>query len=144
MGMPLVARYPKAIPAGQINEDLVLNLDFAPTFLDYAGVKIPADFQGHSLRQVLAGQTPENWRKSIYYEYFEYPHGWHSVKQHYGVRTDRYKLIHFYNDIDAWELYDLENDPSEMHNLIEDSTHQTIIEELKAELERLRKELKVT
>ena len=92
----------------------------------------------------LQGKTPKDWRKSVYYEYFEYPHGWHSVKQHYGVRTDRYKLIHFYNDINAWELYDLKLDPSEMNNLIEDAEHQKVIKELKVELERLRKELKVT
>ena len=144
MGMPLVARFPKAIPAGQINEDLVSNVDFAPTFLDFAGVDIPTEFQGQSLRPVLAGKTPSTWRKSVYYEYFEYPHGWHSVKQHYGVRTDRYKLIHFHNDIDAWELYDLEKDPSEMNNLIEQTDYQTIVKELKVELEQLRKELKVT
>ncbi len=143
MGMPLVARFPKAIPAGQVNEDLVMNLDFAPTFLDYAGVDIPDDFQGKSLRSVLAGKTPTDWRKSVYYEYFEYPHGWHSVKQHYGVRTDRYKLIHFYNDIDAWELYDLEKDASEMNNLIDHPDYQDIVQELKVELERLRKDLKV-
>ena len=119
------------------------NVDFAPTFLDFARVDIPTDFQGHSLRPVLAGKTPANWRKSVYYEYFEYPHGWHSVKQHYGVRTDRYKLIHFYNDIDAWELYDLELDPSEMNNLIEEEGLQTVIQELKVELEQLRKDLKV-
>jgi len=144
MGMPLVARFPNQIPAGQVNEDLVMNLDFAPTFLDFAGVDIPTDFQGKSLRPVLAGKTPNDWRTSVYYEYFEYPHGWHSVKQHYGVRTDRYKLIHFYNDIDAWELYDLEKDPSEMNNLIEQEEYQKTIEKLKTELGKLLKEFKVS
>lgn len=143
LGMPLVARFPQAIPAGQVNEDLVLNLDFAPTFLDFAGVDIPQEFQGQSLRSVLAGETPEDWRKSVYYHYYEYPHGWHDVKQHYGVRTDRYKLIHYYDDIDAWELYDLKEDPNELNNLINDSEHQDLIEELKVELARLRKEYRV-
>lgn len=143
LGMPLVARFPKEIPAGQVNEDIVVNLDFAPTILDYAGVDIPADFQGHSLRPVLAGKTPGDWRGSMYYHYYEYPHGWHDVKQHYGVRTDRYKLIHYYNDIDAWELFDLEKDPNELNNLIEDTDHQEIVEELKVKLTRLREEYQV-
>ena len=144
MSMPFVARFPKAIPAEQVNEDLVLNLDFAPTFLDFAGVEIPTNFQGKSLRPILEGKSPTNWRKSVYYEYFEYPHGWHSVKQHYGVRTDRYKLIHFYNDIDAWELYDLEKDPTEMNNLIDNREYQNVVKELKVELKKLRRDLKVT
>ena len=138
--MPLVIRYPKAVPAAQINTDIVLNLDFAPTFLDIAGIPVPSEMQGASLKPLLAGQTPPDWRKSMYYHYYEYPHGWHKVKKHEGVRTDRYKLIHFYDDIDAWELYDLENDPHEIQNLIDDPDHQQKISQLKDELNKLREQ----
>ena len=141
LSMPLVARLPAEIPANQINEDIVVNLDFAPTILDFAGVAIPDDFQGHSLRPLMESRTPDKWRNSMYYHYYEYPHGWHDVKRHYGVRTDRHKLIHFYNDIDTWELYDLQEDPSEMNNLIESPEHQDLITELKEEIQRLRTEL---
>ncbi|MHC4743505.1 MAG: sulfatase/phosphatase domain-containing protein, partial [Planctomycetota bacterium] len=103
--MPLLVRYPKEIKAGSMNKDLVQNLDFAPTFLDFAGVEVPEDMQGVSFRRILQGKKPRRWRKSIYYHYYEYP-AVHSVKRHYGVRTLQYKLIHFYHDIDEWELYD--------------------------------------
>jgi len=141
LSMPLVARLPGVIPPNQINEDMVLNLDFAPTIMDYAGLAIPTDFQGASLRPIMEAKTPEDWRSSMYYHYYEYPHGWHKVKQHYGVRTERYKLIHFYHDIDEWELYDLQEDPNEMNNLINSQEHQDIISELKAEIQKLRKDL---
>jgi len=115
----------------------VLNIDLAPTFLDYAGAAVPAEIQGASLRPLLAGRAPAGWRQSIYYHYYEHP-GWHMVKKHYGVRTQRYKLIHFYDDIDAWEFYDLQEDPREMHNLYGDPASASIIAELKTELQRLR------
>ncbi len=136
--MPLMLRYPKDVKAGQVAGAMVLNLDFAPTFLDYAGVKAPADMQGESFRAIARGVKPENWRTSIYYHYYEYPHGWHNVKRHYGVRTERYKLIHFYNDIDAWELYDLQKDPHELNNVIDDPDYTAIVKKLKLELNRLR------
>ena len=135
--MPLVVRYPKEIRAGSLNHDLVQNLDFAQTFLDYAGAAIPADMQGRSLRPVLRGRTPRDWRKSIYYHYYEYP-GAHSVKRHYGVRTDRYKLIHFYHDIDEWELYDMKNDPDELRNVFGDPKYADVVKDLTTELKRLR------
>ncbi len=135
--MPLVARYPKEIEPGSVNSDLVLNLDFGETFLDYAGVPVPADMQGRSLRPLLQGQTPADWRTSMYYHYYEFP-AEHSVKRHYGVRTQRYKLIHFYNDIDEWELYDLQNDPDELKNVYGDVQYANIVQELKTELKRLR------
>lgn len=141
--MPLLVRYPKKIKAGSINNDLVLNLDFAPTFLDLAGVAVPGDMQGHSIRSLLKGSTPKDWRDSMYYHYYEYP-AVHSVKRHYGVRTKRYKLIHFYYDIDAWEMYDLEKDPNELNNLYDNSAYADIVKQLKTELERLRKEFKDT
>lgn len=139
--MPFLVRYPKQIKPGSVNNDLVQNLDFAPTFLDFAGVSIPADIQGRSLRPLLQGKKPKDWPKSIYYHYYEYP-AVHSVKRHYGVRTERYKLIHFYNDIDEWELYDLKKDPHEMNNVYNDQAYTDVIKKLKAELSRLREEFK--
>ncbi|HEC03866.1 MAG TPA: DUF4976 domain-containing protein, partial [Phycisphaerales bacterium] len=139
--MPLLVRYPKRIKAGSKSDDIVLNLDFAPTFLDIAGIPAPADMQGESIRPILQGKTPGNWRKSMYYHYYEYP-AVHSVKRHYGVRTARYKLIHFYNDIDEWELYDLAKDPREMKNVYGEASYADIVKELKSELKRLRKKYK--
>jgi len=136
--IPLIMRYPRIIKPNNVNEDMVLNLDFAPTFLDLAGVKIPGEIQGKSLRPILQGKTPADWRQSIYYHYYEYP-GPHSVKRHYGIRTRRYKLIHFYYDIEAWECYDLLNDPNEINNVYSDPACKHIIDQLKAELDRLQK-----
>ncbi len=141
--MPLLVRYPKEIKAGSVNNDIVMNLDFAETFLDYAGVRTPEDMQGVSIRPLLQGRTPTDWRKSMYYHYYEYP-AVHSVKRHYGVRTERYKLIHFYNDIDEWELYDLEKDPDEMRNVYNDPAYAATVKELTAELKRLREKYKDT
>src|SRR5690606_20007359 len=126
---PLLIRYPKEIKPGTKIDALVQNLDFAPTFLDYAGVKIPSDIQGASFRRLVSGETKE-WRDAIYYTYYEYP-SIHMVKRHYGIRTDRYKLIHFYYDVDEWELYDLEKDPHEMHSVYDDPAYATIQKELK-------------
>ena len=135
--MPLIMRLPGVIKPGSVNDDLVMNLDFAPTFLDLAGIDIPADMQGESFETMLNGGTPENWRRACYYHYFEYP-GAHSVKRHYGIRTKCYKLIHFYHDIDDWELYDLQKDPHEMNNIISDPANLEIREELTGELYRLK------
>ena len=142
LSMPLVMKYPKEIKAGQKNQNIVLNLDFAPSFLDYAGVDIPDHMQGRSLRSLTKGES-KDWRTSMYYEYFEYPHGWHSVKKHYGVRTDRYKLIHYHTDLDEWELFDLEKDPMEMKNLYGDPANKEIQQQLQEELNRLRSNLLV-
>ncbi|MFZ5515601.1 MAG: sulfatase [Candidatus Zhuqueibacterota bacterium] len=136
--MPLIIRYPARVKPAVNSSDMVMNLDFAPTFLDFAGVAAPADMQGRSLRRVLTGKTPSDWRQSIYYHYYEYP-AWHMVKRHYGVRTHEFKLIHFYYDIDAWELYDLKKDPHELNNVYDDPAYADKVVELKAELERLRK-----
>jgi len=136
--MPLLVRYPKEIEHGSINNDIALNLDFAPTFLDFAGVEKPADLQGRSFRSLLQGNTPKNWRTSMYYHYYEYP-AVHMVKRHYGVRTQRFKLIHYYYDIDAWELFDLEKDPNELKNIYSDPSYSGIVSQLKTELERLRR-----
>ena len=116
--MPLIIRYPKAIKAGSTSQAICMNIDFAPTFLDFAGAAIPEDIQGTSLKGILenGGKTPANWRKAAYYHYYEYP-AEHSVKRHYGIRTKDFKLIHFYNNIDTWELYDLKKDPRELNNV---------------------------
>ena len=139
--MPFMVRYPKEIKAGSVNNDLVQNLDFAPTFLDFAGLPKPEDMQGESIRKLLQGKTPGKWRESIYYHYYEYP-AVHSVKRHYGVRTKRHKLIHFYHDIDEWELYDMQKDPDELKNVLNDPAYADVVKELKAELKRLRKKYK--
>jgi len=115
---------------------MVMNLDFPETFLDVAGLPIPDDMQGRSLKPLLVGQDPPDWRKSIYYRYYEYP-GAHSVQKHYGVRTERYKLIYFH-EIDEWELYDLEKDPRELNNVYNDPAYAQIVKDLKAELARLK------
>lgn len=137
LGIPMVVRYPAEITPGSINNDLTLNLDMAPTLLDFAGISVPAEMQGRSMRGVLTGQTPDDWREAIYYHYYEFP-AWHMVKKHYGIRTRRYKLIHFYDDIDAWELYDLRQDPSELHNVYDEPDYQEIVSKLKSDLEDLR------
>ncbi len=135
--MPLLIRYPREVEANSVSFDMVMNLDFCPTFLDFAGVDIPGGVQGESFKKILGGKAPKNWRKSIYYHFYEYP--WvHMVKRHYGVRTKRFKLIHFYYDIDAWELYDLQKDPREINNVYGNPAYAGIVRELKAELARLR------
>jgi arylsulfatase A-like enzyme len=139
LGMPLVMRYPREIQAGQVSKQMVMNLDFAPTFLDYAGVSAPPDMQGHSLRGLVRGQDAESWRESIYYHYYEHPHGWHNVRRHYGVRNQRYKLIHFYVE-DDWELFDLQKDPNEMDNVFASPAYAEVVEEMKQELTRLQKQ----
>jgi len=140
--MPLLVRYPKEITKGNVSEKMVMNLDFAPTFLDYAGIKIPEDLQGESLRPLFEETNVDNWRNEIYYHYYEYPKGGHDVKRHYGIRTDRYKLIHYYYDIDEWELFDLENDPQEMKNIYMQAEYQELVSELKEKLNELRKKYK--
>ena len=116
--MPLLMRYPKVIKAQSLSNALCMNVDFAATFLDFAGVKIPNDIQGVSLKPVLenCGKTPASWREAVYYHYYEYP-AEHSVKRHYGIRTQDFKLIHFYHDIDEWEMYNIKADPKEMNNV---------------------------
>ena len=137
MRTPLIMRLPKGFDRkGDITE-MVQNIDYAPTFLELAGVKVPEDIQGESLLPLLKGKKPAGWRKSLYYHFYEYP-AEHMVKRHYGVRTDPYKLIHFYNDIDAWELYDLEKDPAEMHNVINDPAYSEVLADMQAELKKLQ------
>ncbi|WP_372949115.1 sulfatase [Mariniphaga sp.] len=133
---PLLMRFPKEIKPGTVIADLVQNLDFAPTFLDYAGIDVPEEMQGESFRKLVAGETGE-WRDAVYYTYYEYP-SVHMVKRHYGVATDRYKLMHFYYDIDEWEMYDLETDPMEMQNIYDDPAYADVREMLHKRLGELR------
>lgn len=134
---PLLMMWPSAIQAGSMSDDMVSNLDLAETFLEAAGTAIPQDMQGRSLLSILKGSTPADWRTEHYYHYYEYP-GWHSVKRHYGITTERYKLIHFYYDIDEWELFDLQNDPEEMKNVYHDPAYALVKKTLHEQLERLR------
>ena len=139
MRTPLVMRLPKGFDRrGDITE-MVQNIDYAPTFLELAGAEIPSDIQGVSLVPLLKGEHPKDWRKALYYHFYEYP-AEHMVKRHYGVRTDRYKLIHFYNDINWWELYDLQADPSEMHNLYGQPEYEPVVKELKEEMLKLQEQ----
>ncbi|MEN8694043.1 MAG: sulfatase [Akkermansiaceae bacterium] len=132
--MPLVVKWPGVTQPGAVNTNLVQNLDYAPTFLEATGTAIPEDLQGNSLVPLLKGETPE-WRKSIYYHYYEYP-SVHMIPMHNGIRTDRYKLINFYH-FDEWELYDLETDPDELQNLYKDPAQAGLIKDLKSQLQGL-------
>lgn len=137
---PFLIRYPKEIRAGKRNlKDMIMNLDYAATFLDFAGIEKPSDMQGESFREILNGKTPSDWRHETYYHYFEYP-AIHMVKRHYGIRTQKYKLIHFYYDCDEWELYDLEKDPAEMNNEYNNPAYADIKQDLFTRLQKLREE----
>ena len=149
--IPCLIRYPNKVQVG--TSDLIgLNIDYASTFLDYAGITIPSDMQGHSLRSILSGTRPTNWRTSMYYRYWMHLAHF-NVPAHYGIRTARYKLIHYYGEPDGatggidqetppeWELFDLNKDPKEMENVYYSLEYAGIIPELKAELKKLQTEL---
>ncbi len=150
--MPFLIRYPEEIEAGTSCERMVLNVDFAPTFLDYAGLPVPARVQGRSMRPLLRGDVPADWRRSMYYRYWLHL-AHHGVYAHYGVRTDRHKLIYYYAEalgtpgaIDEdkppeWELFDLADDPGEMRSVYGDPDYGSVERALKAELRRLRREV---
>jgi len=138
---PLLVRWPGKIESGSVNNDLVSNIDFAETFLDAAGCKVPSDMQGASLVPILKGSKPDDWRTSHYYHFYEYP-GWHMVQRHEGVYDGRYKLMYFY-DIDEWELYDLKADPQEMTNQYNNPEYTLPVTRMKKELEKQRRKLKV-
>lgn len=138
--VPFIVRWPGAVRGGAVNRDIVINCDWAPTLLDCAGVEVPPEMQGRSIRPLLEGATPAGWRKSMYYHYYEFP-GPHNVHPHYGVRTHRHKLIHFYT-LNEWELFDLEKDPNEMRSVYDDPAYAAVRDELRTELQRLRTELK--
>lgn len=140
---PLLVRWPGVAKPAAVNHDLVSNLDFGETFLEAAGVAVPSEMQGRSLVPILKGQTPADWRKSFYYHYYEHP-AVHSVARHYGVVTERYKLIHFYEpDFKYWELFDLKSDPRELKSVYGQPEYAQTQKELEQELSRLRAQLKV-
>ncbi len=143
-GTPILMRYPAQVQAHQKRDEFVMNLDFGPTFLDFSGLSIPDEMQGESFKGVITGKQEKAWRNSVYYHYYEYPHGWHQVKKHYGIRRDNYKLIHFYYDIDSWELYDLETDPGEVRNLYGQPKYEELTHQLKLELKALQEKYKDT
>lgn len=134
---PLVVRWPGVIAPGSEIEQLVQNLDCAQTFLDIAGVPQPENMQGRSLAPLMRGEQPDDWRQSIYYHYYEGENAVHRVYKHYGVRTDRYKLVYFYT-LDEWEFYDLKKDPNEMQSVYDDPAYASEVATLKSELARLR------
>ena len=150
--IPFLMRYPRAIQAGTTSERIALNVDFAPTILDYAGEAVPQEMQGRSLRALAEGRPPSDWRTSMYYRYWMHLAHF-NIPGHYGIRTERHKLIYYYGEalgsagaIDksttpVWELFDLEKDPQEMKNIYHDPANAELIGGLKSELERLQKEL---
>ena len=140
--MPMLMQLPDQMKAGITADALLMNLDFAPTMLTFAGLPIPADMQGKSF-QNIATSGKGKLRDAAYYHYFEFP-GVHAVKRHYGIRTDRYKLIHYYHDVDEWELFDLENDPQEMTNIYAAESSKEIIEKMKKELQQMQEEYQDT
>ncbi|MCA9102333.1 MAG: sulfatase [Planctomycetales bacterium] len=139
--MPLLVRWPGVVEAGSVNNDLVSNVDFAETFLDIAGMadQTPAEMQGRSIVPVLQGATPDDWRQAFYYHYYEFP-AVHSVAKHFGVRTDRYKLISYYQT-GEWELFDLERDPHELTSVYDDPAYSDVVTQLKSEIARMQSEL---
>ena len=146
--VPWMIRYPGHVQPGSVSQDWVVNIDNAPTALDLAGLPVPAEMQGRSIAPLLKGSAPSDWQTSFYYHYYEFaPPHW--VMPHYGIRTQRYKLISYYT-VNEWELFDLEKDPDEMENLFEWSgykvhpAYQSIAENLVAELESLRAKYKDT
>lgn len=150
---PLIICCPDKIKPGTVCDELVQNIDYAPTYLEMAGIDVPEEICGTSLVPLFGtGKAPEGWRTELYYHYYDYP-AIHNVRRHDGIMTKDYKLIHFKDNgggrkgtdkpIDAWELYDLKNDPTEVHNLYGDKRYENVVEDLKRRLENKRKELNV-
>jgi len=138
--MPFLVRWPGVIQPGAVQAAMALNVDFAPTFMDVAGLKVPEDMQGRSLLPLLRGERPADWRTSWYYRYYHDP-GDHNTRAHFGVRTETHKLIYFWKK-DQWECYDLLNDPQELRNLYNDPAQVVAVARLKQELYRLKKDVR--
>jgi arylsulfatase A-like enzyme len=134
--MPFLVRWPGVIKPASVQDSLAINPDFAPTFMDMAGLKTPADMQGRSLVPLLKGEHPDNWRTSFYYRYYHDP-GDHNTRAHYGIRTATHKLIYFWKK-DQWELYDLVRDPRELNNVYADPSQKEIVAQLKKQLSQLK------
>ena len=138
---PLLIKWPNVIQPGITNDELVQNLDYAQTFLEAAMIDIPDDMQGESLIPLLKGDSQKWTRDAVYYHYYEYP-SVHMAKRHYGIVNKEFKLVHFYFDVDEWELYDRLNDPNEMNNVYNDPNYIDIVRALTLELNDLRKKYK--
>jgi len=142
--MPFVVRYPREIAPGSVNRDIAINNDFAPTFLDCAGLATPEHMDGRSIRPLWQGQTPDDWRQDFYYRYFMHCDGSHGVYAHYGARSQRYKLIYYYEPVPGpqeWELFDLEKDPLELNNVYGQPEYAAVVNELQGRLKALREEV---
>jgi arylsulfatase A-like enzyme len=139
--VPMMVRYPERIRNGQVSEEMVLDVDLAPTILDLAGVEVPQHMQGTSVMALSEGEKHE-WRQEWLYDYYEYP-GPERVKPHHGVRTRTHKLIHYYTEPQEFEMYDLANDPGERNNLYGDPAHASIQNDLAAKLAQLLKDTPV-
>ncbi len=137
--VPLLVRYPRAVKGGSSNDKMVLNLDIAPTVLDLAGVPASKAMQGRSMAPLMKGE-PVEWRKDWLYTYFEFP-GPHSVRENRGIRTERYKYIHYYKEPQEYELYDLEKDPGELNNLYGKPEYEDLVKKLRVRMDELRREL---
>ena len=150
--LPLLVRYPERIQPGQVSDQMVMNIDVAPTLLSLAGVPVPGDMQGRDLGPLFSGEAPNDWRTAIYYRHYT---GEYGIAPHYGIRTERYKLIHYHGtakpfrkpkgawvEVDDWELFDLATDPRELTNLYKSAEHQETIRSLKGQLLELRAMLK--
>lgn len=135
---PLLIRWPNEIHPGITSDEMVQNLDFAQTFLEMAQIEAPHDMQGNSLVPLLKGDTTQWNRDAVYYHYYEYPDSEHMVKRHYGIVTKAYKLVHFYYDVNEWELYDRKKDPHEMKNVYHDPAYADIVASLDKKLKDLR------
>ena len=136
--MPLIVKWPGVTEPGSRATQMVQNLDYAETFLEMAGAKIPENMQGMSLVPILKNGRAENWRKSIYYHYYEFP-SVHMIPRHYGIRTERYKLMHFYQFGNEWEMYDLQEDPDELQNIYGKTGKEKLQEDMKKQLVAIRK-----
>ncbi|WP_281612960.1 sulfatase [Flammeovirga sp. SubArs3] len=147
--MPFLIRYPNHIAPNTESDKITMNVDFAPTILDYAGVEVPEDIQGESFKDIAEGNENVEWRDAMYYHYYEFP-WWHHVQPHYGVRTDRYKLIHFYYNPEVakgkvqneWELFDLKEDPNELNNLYGEAGYEELTASLQDKMLELQREYK--
>lgn len=137
--MPFILRWKNGVKPASVEKSIILNIDFAPTFMDIAGLKIPSDIQGRSFLPLLKGEHPKDWRTSFYYRYYHDP-GDHNTAAHYGIRTLTHKLIYYWK-LDQWECFDLQNDPLELHNIYNQPDKQGIVSQLKSELYRLKKEV---
>ena len=136
--MPLIVKWPGVTKPDSRSVQMVQNLDYAQTFLEMAGAEIPSNMQGRSLVPILKNGKADDWRKSIYYHYYEYP-SVHMIPRHYGIRTERYKLIHFYQFGNEWEMYDLKEDPDELTNIYGKADKKSLQKDLKEQLVAIRK-----